>query len=201
MVEQYPFDLSPDPVFSFENFVEGQSNFVALKSVRAYPDWPAPIFIVFGPKGCGKTHLGTAWKSENPKVVFQDDCLRMSEDELFAVTNAALNGDTPGLLLAAREHPDLWSVKLPDLRSRLNYIPKLEMGEPDEDILGPIIRKLFEDRGRTVKSNIVSHIVGRYERSVPAVSELVQRLDFAASQEKKDLTQNFVASYLKRAGH
>lgn len=201
MAAQYPLDLSPDPVFAFENFIAGQSNLIALKSLTSYPDWPAPIFILFGPKGCGKTHLGTAWKNKHRDVVFLDDCLDVDQTELFTVTNSALNGEIPGLVLAARDHPAKWPVKLPDLRSRLNYIPKLEMGEPDEDILGPIIRKLFEDQGRTVKSNIVSYIIGRYERSVPAVSDLVKRLDFAARQEKKDLTQKFVAGFLKRAGH
>lgn len=200
MVDQYPLDLSPDPVFSFDNFVEGQSNLTALRSVKAYPDWPAPVFILFGPKGCGKTHLGSAFAKKHADTMFLDDCQDVPEDQLFLIVNRALNGETSGLLMAARTHPDQWSIELPDMRSRLNYIPKLEMGEPDEDILEPIIRKLFEDQGRAVKSNIVRYIIDRYDRSVPAVSDLVQKLDFAARQEKKDLSQKFVASFLKRAG-
>lgn len=199
MAEQLPFDLTPEPVFSFENFIIGQSNSIAVKSLKAFPDWPAPIFILFGPSGSGKTHLGTAWRHHFEKVEFQDDSNDLSEADLFSVINRALNGEISGLVVAGREHPDNWSVKLPDLRSRLSYIPKLELGEPGEDILDPIIRKLFEDRGRRIKADTVSYIVSRYERSVPAVAKLVENIDLAASREKKDITQNFVARFLKRA--
>ncbi len=198
--EQYPFDLSPEPVFSFENFFEGKSNHIALNSVRSFPDWPAPVFILFGPSGSGKTHLGTAGQRKFSGIEFLDDCTEKSDIQLFTIINKALNGEMPGLLLAAREHPDLWPVKLPDLRSRINYIPKLQMGEPGEDILEPIIRKLFEDRGRAVKSDIVSLISSRFDRSIPAISDLVAKLDNAASREKKDMTRNFVSGFLKRAG-
>lgn len=200
MSDQYPLDLSPSPVFTFENFFEGESNRIALKSILAFPDWPAPIFILFGPKGSGKTHLGAAWRSVNDDVIFLDDASQMDEASLFATTNQALNGELRGLLLADHRHPDEWDIKLPDLRSRLNYIPKLSLEEPDNDILEPIIRKLFEDKGRAVKADIVSHIIGRYDRSIPALVRLIHDLDLAASREKRDMTLKFVAAFLKRAG-
>lgn len=200
MPEQLPFDLSPDPVFTFDNFIEGASNSIAIRSLRSFPDWPAPIFILFGPAGSGKTHLGTAWTKAYSDVAFQDNATDLSDEDMFSVINQALNGEMNGLVLADRDHPDHWNVDLPDLRSRLNYIPKLELAEPDEDILGPIIRKLFEDRGRDIKASTVSYIVERYERSVPAVIALVRQLDIEASQEKRDITQAFVSKFLKRAG-
>ena len=199
MAEQLPFDLTPDPVFSFDNFVDGRSNEVAVRSLRAFPDWPAPVFILFGPAGSGKTHLGTAWREMATNVEFQDDASGLSDEALFSVINRALNGEVSGLVVAARQHPDEWPVRLPDLKSRLNYIPKLELAEPDEDILAPIIRKLFDDRGRQIKADIVAYIISRYERSVPAVAKLVEELDVAASRAKKDITQNFVSRFLKGA--
>ncbi len=198
MAEQLPFDLSPNPVFTFDNFVEGQSNAIAIRSLKSFPDWPAPIFILFGPAGSGKTHLGTAWMTAFSGVTFQDNATELTDEDMFSVINQALNGEICGLVLADRQHPDHWNVSLPDLRSRLNYIPKLELAEPDEDVLGPIIRKLFEDRGRDIKASTVSYIVERYERSVPAVIALVRQLDLEASRDKRDITQAFVGSFLRR---
>lgn len=198
MAEQLPFDLSPGPVFTFENFIDGQSNAIAVRSLKSFPDWPAPVFILFGPAGSGKTHLGTAWATTFDNVIFQDNATELSDPDLFTVINRALNGEIDGLVVADREHPDHWNVQLPDLRSRLNFIPKLELEEPDEDVLSPVIRKLFEDRGRAIKSDIVSYIIDRYERSVPAVAQLVEALDLAASQDKRDITQAFVSRFLKR---
>ncbi len=198
MSDQYPLDLSPSPKFIFENFIEGKSNQIALKSILAFPEWPAPVFILHGPEGSGKTHLGEAWQASNTDVIFLDDAAGLDEDKLFAMTNQALNGELSGLLLADRQHPDQWPVKLPDLRSRLNYIPKLEISEPDNDILEPIVRKLFEDTGRSIKGDIISHIISRYERSIPILMVLVNQLDHAARREKRDMTLKFVSSFLKR---
>lgn len=200
MAEQLPFDLSPDLICTFENFIEGQSNAIAIRSLKSFPDWPAPVFILFGPAGSGKTHLGKAWASVFSDVIFQDDARDLSDDEMFFVINQALNGDISGLVLADRQHPDQWGACLPDLKSRLNYVPKLELKEPEEDILGPIIRKLFEDCGRDIKASTVTYIIERYERSVPAVVKLVNKLDFEARREKRDVTQSFVSRFLKRAG-
>lgn len=200
MSAQYPLDLSPNPVYSFENFFVGESNRIALKSIKAFPDWPAPVFILFGPEGSGKTHLGEAWQSAHEGVSFIDDASRLNEDDLFSMTNRALNGELPGLLLADRLHPDHWRVNLPDLRSRLDYIPKLQVDEPDNEVLESVVRKLFEDRGRAVRGDIVKHMIGRYERTVPALMNLVSELDVAASREKRDLTLKFVSAFLKRAG-
>jgi len=76
----------------------------------------------------------------------------------------------------------------------------LTLFEPGEDILKPIIRKLFEDRGRGIKAEIVSHIYTHYERSVPAISNLVRDIDLAASQARRDVTRAFVGEFLKRNG-
>lgn len=200
MSEQYPFDLLPEPEFTFANFYEGQSNRTALRAIKAFPDWPAPVFILSGPQGSGKTHLGQAWLASHDNIQFVDDAAFQNDDDLFSVINKALNGELDGVLLASRELPHKWRVGLPDLRSRLDYIPKITMTDPGDDILEPIIRKLFEDHGRSTKANIVQYITAHYDRSVPAVSKLVKEIDMAARQQKRDVTRKFVSDFLKRAG-
>ncbi len=191
-------DLAPEPDYKFDNFYEGRSNIDALKALKAYPAWPIPVMLLIGPAASGKTHLGQAWLKANKDSIFIDDADKMAEGELFSQINKALNGEISGVLLTSRQPVNSWSVMLPDLRSRLANIPVVTMSEPDEDILEPITRKLFEDLGREVRSDLVTYICCHYERSVPAVARLVADIDLAARENKRDVTRSFVAEYIKK---
>ncbi|MEL6688650.1 MAG: DnaA/Hda family protein, partial [Pseudomonadota bacterium] len=65
---QIPLDLTPDPDFTFERFIEAPSNAGALAVVRTWPAWPAPAILLLGPEGTGKTHLGEAWLKQSHGV-------------------------------------------------------------------------------------------------------------------------------------
>ena len=197
MTDQIPLELASGPVNTLDNFYIGRSNQDAFAALQAFPNWPSPIFLLTGPRGSGKSHLGSAWVSSVQDGVFVDDADQKEEAVLFTALNKALNGETPGLLLAAEASPQNWRIELPDLRSRLVNIPLLHLTEPDEDILEPIIRKLFEDKGREVKADLVGYIYTHYERSVPLVSKLVHDIDLAARQAKRDVTRAFVVDFLK----
>lgn len=196
-IGQIPLDLSPHPDFTFEAFLVGKSNQDAVAALEAYPDWPSPILILLGGEGCGKTHLGVAWQSENTDTVFLDDAESLSEEDVFIAANQALNSEIPALLLASRRPPQDWGIDLPDLRSRLFNQPVAVLHEPEEDILEPIIRKLFVDKGRAIKADVVKYLVTYYDRSVPALRSFVSELDAAARAAKKDITRNFVSAYIR----
>jgi len=73
--------------------------------------------------------------------------------------NLALNGQIRGLLLADSQAPKDWSIELPDLKSRLLNVPIVSLYDHDDKILDSIVRKLFEDRGRAVTSDLVSYLL------------------------------------------
>ena len=193
---QIPLDLSPRPQYSFANFLISESNAAAVKAVRAWPAWPSPILLVIGPQGSGKTHIGQAWALETGGV-FIDDASRVEEAELFAVMNKALNGDIKGLLLAERELAAAWDIHLPDLRSRLANTPLAIIEEHDDEILEPIIRRLYEDKGRVVSQDLISYLLKYQERSVAAQREIAEELETAARAQNADLTKSFASKYLK----
>ena len=56
MSEQLIFNLNfkktiLNKIFMFQN------NFNAYKLIESWPKWPSRFINIFGPKGCGKTHL------------------------------------------------------------------------------------------------------------------------------------------------
>jgi len=193
---QIPLDLSPELTHSFDNFLISKSNAAAVKAVRAWASWPSPILILVGPKGSGKSHIGKAWSVE-ANGVFVDDASKVEETELFAIMNKALNGEISSLLLADRVAPREWGVQMPDLRSRLNNTPRSVLEEHDDEILEPIVRKLFLDKGRNVSQDLIQYLLKYQERSVAQQRLIAAELEAAAQRQKVDLTKAFAAKYLR----
>jgi len=153
-----------------------------------------------GPKGTGKSHIGQAWAAETGGI-FIDNAHMRDETELFAVMNQALNGEIDGLLLASRCVPKNWSIQIPDLRSRLVNTPLAILEEHDDDILEPVVRRLFEDKGRVISQDLITYLLKYQDRSVAAQREIVTELEIAAQRQKADLTKAFAAKYLKARGN
>lgn len=193
---QIPLDLTPEISSSFSTFIVSDCNADALKAVRAWPDWPSPILMLVGPKGTGKSHLGEAWAAETGET-FIDDADSLDEGRLFALMNEALNGSVKGLLLTARTAPAEWNISLPDLRSRLVNTPLAILEEHDDAILEPVLRRLFEERGRQVSQDFIAYLLKYHERTIAAQRDIAAELETAAQAAKADLTKAFAAKYFK----
>jgi len=70
--------------------------------------------------------------------------------------------------------------------------------EPDNGLLEPIIRKLFEDRGRAISQDVVQYLMKRHDRSIDRLREVICDIDKAAQAQKADITKRFVSKYLAR---
>lgn len=194
-MQQIPLDLVPEAATGFDSFIITDTNRITVTALRAWPDWPAPILLLLGPEGTGKTHLGQAWQSLSHGLL-ADDADQMDEAELFAEMNRALNGETSGMLLTSRKPPTDWNVQMPDLRSRLSNTPVMKMDDYDEIVLEPILRQLFEERGRIITKDLVDYLLTYQDREVGALRTLVRRLDQAALADNADLTKHFASHYL-----
>ena len=61
MAEQLPLGFEPRAASGEEDFLPAPCNREALAWIARWPDWPAPVLVVHGPPGCGKTHLARIW--------------------------------------------------------------------------------------------------------------------------------------------
>lgn len=192
---QIPMDLAPTPEFGFDNFVTGPSNQDGFALITGWRSWPAPVLLLQGPKGSGKTHLGHAWAAEVPDGLFIDDADEDDPHVVFAAINAALAGEAGPLLLASTRPPNDWPHDVPDLHSRMKNMAVASLSDADDDVLEAIIRKLFEDTGRSVSRDLVGYIITRSPRSVPALRHAIAELDMAARTDKADLTKAFAVRF------
>ena len=193
---QIPFDLTPSPKHNFDNLIVSPCKQDAITTLKAWPKWLSPVLLLTGPSGSGKTHIGAAWAVQTGGT-FIDNASSHDEAKLFAVFNQALNGEINGLLLASEHKPQLWETAMPDLRSRLSNTPVVTLQEHDDDILEPILRKLFEDRGRMASADLVRYILNHHDRSIPALRDITRELDLAAQSQKADLTKSFAAKQMR----
>ncbi len=195
--QQIPFDLAPVDAPTFDNFLSSECNAAVVSRLKDWQDWAAPVLLLIGESGVGKSHLGCAWVGLNPDDLrFIDDADTVDEAALFTAINGALTGEVKALVLAARHHPKSWDIALPDLRSRLLNTPVLEISAPDDALLERIVRALFSAHGRVVSQDLVGYIVSRTERSVPALQALVRRLEAQAQADKADMTKAYVSRHI-----
>jgi chromosomal replication initiation ATPase DnaA len=204
--------------FAREDFLSGPTNAAALALIEAWPAWPHRSIILIGPEGSGKSHLAAIWAQisgarqiaaralEEAMVpaalatgaLVVDDLLPGLFDEraLFHLLNLAREGDA-FLLLTARAPPQ--RVSIPDLGSRLRALPVVAMAGPDDALLRALLVKLFADRQLAVDESLISYLAVRIDRSFAAARSLVSRLDEEAMRQKRPLTRNFAAEFLRTA--
>jgi chromosomal replication initiation ATPase DnaA len=187
----------------------------AVRIVDGWPNWPSPVVVLVGPVGSGKSHLANIWRENagaadiDPQtggdaaqaaaagpVLFEDaDRRSFDETELFHVINSVRENGT-SLLLTARTPPSAWDVSLADLRSRLKAATVVEIGEPDEELLGEVLLKLFSDRQVAIDDRLISYIATRMERSTEAARRIVDALDRLALARQARINRAMVTEVL-----
>lgn len=210
---QLPLDLAHAQGSSRDDLVIGPSNMQAVALVDRWPDWPAPVAVLAGPAGSGKSHLASIWRevsgamqfapgllgaeavaaaAQGPVLIDDIDAVPIDETGLFHLINAVRQNNS-FLLLTSRRFPLGWNVTLPDLVSRLKAAATVEINEPDDDLLIAVTMKLFSDRQIEVEPHVVQFLVRRIERSLLSAIEAVARLDRVALERQSRITRALAA--------
>lgn len=205
MARQLRLNLERDRLASLGEFVRGASNIDAAAAVEAWPNWLGGCLTLVGPKGSGKSHLAKAWAQATGSLIVAGSTVELAatdgrpvllenaddtvaDETLFHLINIAAR-DGGGLLLTARTRPSAWPTALPDLRSRLNALPVVEIGPPDDAVLEGVLRKFFRDRHIRPPDEVYPYLLARMNRSIPDAEEIVRRLDEAGDAGFRPITR------------
>ena len=208
MARQQRLDLAREGAPSFDTFVVGGSNSLAAQAVAG---WRGGTLAVIGPAGSGKSHLAQAWARRNGAVAFapdqatiagqpvllEDADQAVADEALFHLINVATR-EGGGLLLTARSLPATWPTALPDLRSRLNALPVVEIGPPDDAVLEGVLRQFFQRRNIRPPEEVYGYLLARMGRSIPDAAEIVRRLDEAGDAGFRPVTRVLARQILEQ---
>lgn len=216
---QLPLSFTLPAARTREDFVVGHANAAAAALVDRWPDWPARTALLVGPAGSGKSHLAAVWAAraeaaildlatlatadpltlaEAGNVVVEDiDRSRAADTALLHLLNGARQRDR-WVLMTARSGPQAFGTAVADLASRLRAATPVTIAEPDDELLGQVLVKLFADRQVVVDRTVIEFALRRMERSLAAANAFVAALDEAALAGRRAPSRALAAEVLER---
>lgn len=219
---QLPLALPHAPSFGREDFMIGPSNDAALRLIESWPAWSAPVVLLTGPAGSGKSHLAHIWAARANAMIESATTLSSRSDVAELVPGAVIavedfSADAVpetalfhlinrirelggSLLLTSRARGDDWRVELPDLRSRIRLAVPATVGAPDDELLRKVLVKLFADRQLVVDKPLIDFLISRMERSLSAAVRLVDVLDEMALAAGRPITRSMAGEILASQG-
>ncbi len=211
---QLTLDFPHRPSLSREDYLVASCNREAVALIDNWPDWPYFAACIYGPEGCGKTHLANVFankvsnltnfpykipfvkagqiQTQNFRDLFaRHSCLVIEElndainqEALFHLYN--LYRDEGGnILFTSSLAPARLNFSLPDLRSRMNIVPAVEIQEPDDDLLAALLVKLFNDRQIIPTPELINYTLNNMQRSFSYARKLVAEIDAVSLSRKR----------------
>jgi hypothetical protein len=197
-VNQIALPLDWPMADSDEDYLISDANRAAFDHLKRWSLWPVMATLLTGPRKSGRSLLGRIFIRKTGGRLF-DNAENHEEEALFHAWNQAQQSRRP-LLIIADAPPPAWQVGLPDLRSRLSATPHIEIGRPDDALLGSLIVKLLGDRGVHAPPEVADYVVPRIERSYLAVQQAVEALDRAILSHHRRMTVAMARRALTDAG-
>ena len=166
--------------------VVGNANAKVLDALGQSAHWPYRTALLAGPPRSGKSLLAR-WFADSAGGEAIDDVERVDETDLFHRWNRAQEMGTP-LLLVVNAPAGGWTVRLPDLASRLGAALHLEIGTPDDAMLADLIALHAERRGFALGPDAAAYLVPRVERSHLGAEQIVATIDRLSLERKQPPT-------------
>lgn len=178
-------------------FILSDANRDAFEHFRHWSMWPVKATVLTGPRRSGRSLLARGFIDRVGGRLF-DDAERHEEEALFHAWNQAQETGRP--LIMVVDDSEGWSVKLPDLKTRLAVTPVARIHQPDDALFAALIELLFADRGLHIPGEALRFITGRVHRDYLNAERIVEAIDRFAIAEHARLTLPTVRRALMDAG-
>ena len=210
---KFPFKTS-----YYENdFYVSSNNFDAYKLIESWPEWPDKKINIYGPTGCGKTHLANILKKKmNSSIInsnelekknladlIKTDCLiidnynnDIDEKLFYSILNQVIQFNK-FIVINSQIPLKKTNVKLDDLKSRLDSFIDLGIDLPTDDLLRVIITKAFSDKQIKVNIKLLEYIIKNIDRSYDKIFKFIKSVDNESLKLGKPINMILIKKILK----
>tara|TARA_B110000305_G_C19223701_1_gene531798 strand:- start:103 stop:762 length:660 start_codon:yes stop_codon:yes gene_type:complete len=213
LIFKFPFKTR---YYEHDYFVSS-NNFSAYRLIESWPKWPGEWVNIYGPKGCGKTHLTNILKKKIDLIKILDakkidneiistfkklDCLiienydqNIVEEVFFSTLNHFKQLNT---CVVINSHYPIKNVEfmLKDLKSRAKNFISIGIELPTDELLRVIISKYFSDKQIYLTPRVVEYIIKNIERSYEKVFKFIKEIDVLSLSSGKSININLIKKLL-----
>tara|TARA_Y100001970_G_scaffold15066_2_gene16985 strand:+ start:2631 stop:3287 length:657 start_codon:yes stop_codon:yes gene_type:complete len=217
MSEQLIFNFPFKKNYLSQDFYVSKNNFNAFRLIESWPKWPSRFVNIFGPEGCGKTHLANIlmdkincilitskkvdekslnkYKTKECLIIddFKND---INEKLLYSIINMALQ-DNKYLIISSLISVKKFKVKLKDLNSRFTSFIDIGIDLPTDDLLRVILTKNFSDKQIQISKKNIDYILKNIDRSYKKINLFANSIDNLSLSKAKPINLQLIKKVLK----
>lgn len=218
MSEQLIFNFPFKKSYSSQDFYVAKNNFNAFKLIESWPKWSSRFVNIFGPRGCGKTHLANILmnkiqcilvpaKKIDEKVLSKyktKECLiiddfekNIKEELLYSIINMAFQ-DNKYLIISSPISLKKFKIKLKDLNSRFTSFIDVGINLPTDDLIRVILTKNFSDKQIQISEKNIEYILKNIDRSYEKINFFTDSIDKLSLAKAKPINLQLIKKVLAK---
>lgn len=200
--------IASDP-YHLDDLIISSSNQAACDAINRWPaHWghqPYPgSLLICGPSSCGKTYLTKLWqklsgayllKNEpvlRAEIIKQsqyfiiEDCHTWHQEQALGYFNLINQASTPPKYLLITATNLAGNYPLKDLKSRINSISTVEIGQPDDALVRILIFKLFSINSLKLSNQVLNFLLLNLPRQFNEIIRLVEKINqFSLTHQRR----------------
>ena len=216
MSQQLIFNFPFKKTYLSQDFYVSKNNFNAFKLIESWPQWPSRFINIFGPIGCGKTHLANILSSKINSLIISSnkideniinqfktkECLiiddfdnDIDENLLYSIINLA-NQDNKYLIISSPISLKKFKIDLIDLNSRFTSFIEVGIDLPTDDLVKVILTKNFSDKQITISKKNIDYILNNIDRSYEKINLFSSLIDNLSLEKAKPINLKLIKDVL-----